>query len=343
MGKSNLTILSVLVALLFLNVNLSPLYGSGESNFSSPAATALLKVCGPATAISSGIPPICNDADIHVLIDEECVDLVPVTVYLTNIDDNPQYNVDYDLPAGTRPIHLLYEYSPGNWVVTDELVDVIYKGDANGIPVFGIDVNLPTEVTTDIGCPPDTYRVTMEDLKLRVVTPNLYAGGGPNYILYPLLDEANSTTGIFSCEIFMETHCACVGNGYCDPTSQDHMPIYDFVLCMECDCEEKGNGAGSAGNFSGLDNNSANEYFEISPNPFSDFVQIRIVAEKENSKFQVSMFDSMGKTVRNQQYDAKKGPNSFEINTSMLTQGVYYLVIDNGNHRTTEKLILMRH
>ncbi len=342
MKKNNLTILSVLVALLFLNVNPGPLYGSSESTFTSATATALLKVCGPGTALTGGIPSICGDADIHVLIDEECIDLVPVTVYLTNIDDNPDYNVDYDLPEGTKDIHIKYEYSPGNWVITDELNDVIFKGMSNGIPVFGIDVNLPTEITTDIGCFPNIHGVTMDDLKLEVVTPNLYTGNGPDFILYPLLDEANSNTGIFSCEIFMETHCVCVGNGYCDPNSPDHMPNYNFELCIECACNGKGIGAGSSANTSGFDDRFVNDHLEISPNPFSDFVQVGIVAVENNSEFHIRLFDSMGKAVHNQHYNGVKGSNNFKINTSLLTQGVYYFVIDNGNYSTTEKLILMK-
>lgn len=342
MKKYNLTTSSVVGALLFLSVNLSPLYGSSESMFTSEAATALLKVCGPGNALSGSLPPVCGDADIHVLIDEGCTDLVPVTVYLTNIDDNPEYNIDYDLPSETRAIHIKYEYSPGNWVITDELNDVIFKGMANGIPIFGIDVNLPTEVTTDIGCSSDNYRVIMDDLKLQVVTPNMNTGNGPNFILYPLLDEANSSTGIFSCEIFMETHCVCIGNGYCDPTSPDHMPNYNFELCIECDCEEKGSGVGISRNTSVFDKKLTNDFYEISPNPFSEFVQVEMIAVDDNSEFHVRVFDSMGKAVHNQQYNTMKGPNSFKINTSLLTQGVYYFVIDNGNYSTTEKLILMK-
>lgn len=341
MEKYNLAILSGLVVLLFLN--LSPLYGSNESTPTPAAATALLKVCGPGYALSGSIPPICGDANFHVLIDEDCSDLVPVTVYLTNIDDNPEFNVNYNLPAGTRPIHLKYEYSPGNWVVTEELTDVIFKGMANTIPVFGIDINLPTEVTTDIGCPPDIYRIISSDLKVQVVTPNLFTGNGQDYILYPVLDEANSSTGIFSCEIFMETNCYCSGNGVCDPTSPDVQPNYDFELCLECNCEGKGFGSGgSSVNTSEIDANYENDYFELSPNPFSDLLQVKIGAIEDNSKYDIKVFDSMGKVVHREQYNAMKGQNNFKINTSLLAQGVYYFVIDDGTHSKTEKMILMK-
>ncbi len=182
----------------------------------------------------------------------------------------------------------------------------------------------------------------MDNLNLQVVTPNLYTPNGPGFILYPILDESDSNTGIFSCEIFMETHCACIGNGACNPFAPEHMPDYSFGLGIECNCSGKSNGISSPGKTNAFDERFMDADLEISPNPFRDFVQVRIDAIDDNREFHIRMFDSMGKTVHDQQYKGVRGRNNFKINTSLLTQGVYYFLIDNGNYRKTEKLILMK-
>ncbi|MEM9549028.1 MAG: T9SS type A sorting domain-containing protein [Bacteroidota bacterium] len=343
MGKSKTTILTVLVALLLFNVNWNPVLSLETSDCSAPVVTAIHKICTSSNALSGSNPQYCGSSEFHILIDDECVDNLPVTVYMTNIDANPQYNTVYDLPAGTRPIHIRYEYSPGNWVVTDELKDVVFKGMANNIAMFGIDIEIPLEIITDIGCPPGVYKLSTESLNLEVVTPTLVAGGTQNFTLYPILDESNSSTGIFSCQMFMETSCACSGIVNCDPTSPAHQPVYDYDICMECDCEEdKGNGSGSAGVMSGFDAFNSNKGIDISPNPFGDFVQVRTVAQEGNTSLRVRMFDAMGKLVYNQNYANELGPNTFDINTSNLPEGVYYFILDDGIRRKTEKLLLMR-
>ena len=93
---------------------------------------------------------------------------------------------------------------------------------------------------------------------------------------------------------------------------------------------------------SGFDNDFSYDEFDVNPNPFNDYVQIRTIASNDNQDVHIQMFDAMGKVVHDEHYTVEHGPNQIDINTSLFSQGVYYFVIDNGINTITEKMILMR-
>ena len=71
----------------------------------------------------------------------------------------------------------------------------------------------------------------------------------------------------------------------------------------------------------------------VFPNPtFGEIVKIQTTAEE------VNLFDNTGRAVS--QSEIQKTSTGFEINTSSLSEGIYYIIISNKGARFTSKLII---
>ena len=87
---------------------------------------------------------------------------------------------------------------------------------------------------------------------------------------------------------------------------------------------------------------SENPGYQVYPNPAADIVQIRFNAETDNL-YNISVVDKNGKKIAQiTEGILKKGAYSFEWDTSKMTNGLYYIVIQRGGEKSTMKVIVSK-
>ncbi len=59
-----------------------------------------------------------------------------------------------------------------------------------------------------------------------------------------------------------------------------------------------------------------------------------------NNTYVATLYDVVGNKVINEQFTAEKGSNNFKLNISNLNSGVYFISIENGEKRTTQKIFI---
>ena len=84
-------------------------------------------------------------------------------------------------------------------------------------------------------------------------------------------------------------------------------------------------------------------HFTMSPNPANDMVNFNFVPE-ENGKLKIILTDVLGKLITNVfEAEADKGKQYFaNLDIHNLSQGVYFIHFQNGNHVITQKLLIAR-
>jgi len=92
-------------------------------------------------------------------------------------------------------------------------------------------------------------------------------------------------------------------------------------------------------NEAALANQKVNENVTVAPNPFTGFFTVTINAKKD-SKAQVSMYNSVGEKVKDQQgVNFVKGINKLSFNGSSFTSGVYMLEVNFGDSKIVKKIV----
>jgi len=80
-------------------------------------------------------------------------------------------------------------------------------------------------------------------------------------------------------------------------------------------------------------NNVSNAYIQVFPNPANENIAISI---DDSEKVKIDVFDVLGKHI----YSFNNITNTFNLNTSSLKNGIYYLHIYNELYSETEKIII---
>ena len=75
------------------------------------------------------------------------------------------------------------------------------------------------------------------------------------------------------------------------------------------------------------------------PNPASGFVNVSFWLDK-TSTTTIVLRDSHGQLVYSFVTSGEEGANNFEINTSELSVGLYFLSIQTNAYTTTKKLVI---
>jgi hypothetical protein len=84
-------------------------------------------------------------------------------------------------------------------------------------------------------------------------------------------------------------------------------------------------------------------------NNIKNLIQIRnnysskpslFIRSQNNIKYKIIVYDIQGKNVYDEQLDAKKGENLFQLNFPYLSKAMYLIVISNSEELRTEKLII---
>ena len=78
----------------------------------------------------------------------------------------------------------------------------------------------------------------------------------------------------------------------------------------------------------------------ISPNPASNEIVKIIVASKQADNLQIDIIDISGKVLLNSQFEAKKGVNTFNLDMSVLSKGVYFVHVHSNTAFKTSKLVI---
>ncbi len=157
---------------------------------------------------------------------------------------------------------------------------------------------------------------------------------GP-YYAYPICQYTDPGS-IFSCNIFEHTEPYCQESApECSNTDLYRIDDELELICEDCILANEGNGKGNFGNddesFEMRNYQSTN--LEISPNPFMNFISIKI-PNIENTAI-VELFDNMGQKIKS----IKTKEPILELQTNELNKGLYYLVIQNGERNETFKIL----
>jgi hypothetical protein len=81
--------------------------------------------------------------------------------------------------------------------------------------------------------------------------------------------------------------------------------------------------------------------FGLFPNPAQDEVTVEIPLENE-AQVQVALVDVAGKVVAAQSQQLGKAANRVRFDTSMLSNGVYFVQVRNGEQSATRKLVIQK-
>jgi len=77
--------------------------------------------------------------------------------------------------------------------------------------------------------------------------------------------------------------------------------------------------------------------FKIYPNPVKDIINIKVPSQYEDKSFKVTIYDSIGRTVKNSSFEGGHASISFES-----PSGVYAILIQNGVYMEVQKIIVKK-
>ncbi len=139
--------------------------------------------------------------------------------------------------------------------------------------------------------------------------------------------------------------CDHEGNHIEGATDQYFIPestgTYHVVVINENGCESDMSNGIFYG-YTEMDDVEENET-KIYPNPFSDNTVIEYHM-KSRSSLAITLYNSLGKQVKTVEDAASKdaGMHSYEVSARNLDEGVYYVVFQAGNTKTTERLVVVK-
>jgi hypothetical protein len=86
---------------------------------------------------------------------------------------------------------------------------------------------------------------------------------------------------------------------------------------------------------------SSNDFQMVqnAPNPFTNNTEI-IFNSSKSSEIQFSVFNVMGKEIRNEMIIAYSGKNKIVFESNNLSSGIYFYTLNNGQESVTKKMII---
>ena len=79
--------------------------------------------------------------------------------------------------------------------------------------------------------------------------------------------------------------------------------------------------------------------FNLFPNPAKEEVNVAFSAS-QNESIQVRVFDMVGKTILNQNFNVESGYNKLSLDLTLMNKGIYFVELTNSSERIVKKLIL---
>jgi len=306
----------------------------------------LIKICHRQSLFDdpAPLPEECKSADFGVRLKESCHVTIPVSVFLTNITDVvDDTSIPYPLPPGTPPIYLRHAYSPSTLIVTGPYPDAYFKGSLGTKNVFGINANLETYETTELGCEPGSTDVDAFLMELEVLT---YGPDG-QLMQYPIHEHSKGINAIFSCKVFEETYCDCPenqGGPICASQSAPPSPHYNLEICKMCGCHgDNGNDAPHNHDHDHIVETpkGSNSDIMITPNPAREAFEISFFTSKDGMAI-YNIFDIQGRLIASEQEFTLQGKNTKSFQTTALNSGIYYVQINQNDQPLLQKVIIQK-
>ena len=85
--------------------------------------------------------------------------------------------------------------------------------------------------------------------------------------------------------------------------------------------------------------NEESNHFFLYPNPTRDELNVSWTSLKDE-KIQLSCIDILGQTIFQKEIQAKEGKNEFKLNTSLFSDGVYFLQISEDGKSQSRKFVV---
>jgi hypothetical protein len=85
-------------------------------------------------------------------------------------------------------------------------------------------------------------------------------------------------------------------------------------------------------------------HFEVSqnkPNPFDNTTNINFDAASSGA-FTFQVINLLGEVVHQEQFNGKRGENTFTFTSNDLNQGVYLYSLSNGSNTVTKRMVVNR-
>ncbi len=267
--------------------------------------------CAPETISAS---PIKINGEVNLQISAYAVSLP-----LNPLTDAAYFPTDYPKP------YLEYEYSPGVFKQTSELVNWEYvtmlKGQDGVLrPLYKSTKYISIIPPVSLECNEDISSIVFP-MKLSLKTYDFRTPGWGDYPidLYGLSDD------IFSCQIFNDNLHLCYNVSQIPP-------ITSIYICMEC-LDRLGDPP-----IDGRLSNSNSETLKTFPNPFSSSLEYFYQADRD-SNILVELLNSNGIVVKRIVHNVIKGENRFFLDALDLAAGIYYLNVTNDKNRNIIKLV----
>ena len=260
--------------------------------------------------------------EVEILLTAYVVDLVGKD---ENIPSDP-----IAFPARYPRPYMRYEYSPGVFEYTNELVNWTFQSKISvlGGPVhnlFSASVFVTMQLPDGDTCEPGISTVDFT----RDVRLSTYSDKADGKIDYPILSYG-SADEIFSCDIFNDTKDICNGETL---NSDDILTLVD--ICLPCHIIHQDN--------PGARNSSIaeNAGIKMLSNPFSESINFDYESKKSSS-LKVALHSFDGQLILDNSYETNIGKNRIQIPTENFTSGIYYLSIFDGDEKSVQKVVCVK-
>lgn len=116
-------------------------------------------------------------------------------------------------------------------------------------------------------------------------------------------------------------------------------------LCQDTHCESSQNWFTSQDDVSLREDNTSNTQeianWNIYPNPTTSNLNVDFHL-KEETTTDISIFDTTGKQVHQEQHNGVQGQNNVQLNLSSLPNGIYYVKMNNEAFHKTERIVIQK-
>lgn len=297
-------------------------------------STHILKICdggdSPATTAT-----ICNDNTLWATNDIN--ELNEITIMLTayavdvhkagkaNVHNTPEEGISIPFPENYPTPVIRYEYSPQEYLYTEALEYWSYEGEysVNNGPTHSlysssriVNIALPESYSCET-----SFETVQFYIDARLMT---YSDETQSYENYPvhLYGEADD---IFSCDIFFDTKYIC------DDTNQTE-PETDILVCIPCKHLDIHSRSIESTNFDNI---------KILANPFSNKLQFSLET-KSDSDILISLLTATGQNIFESSISTTAGINNFDIPTTQIPSGIYYLSTFSEGRRLVQKVVCVK-
>ena len=304
----------------------------------------VMKIC--AGGYSGPSSPLCDQGSYFAELNSSCLGIIKPSIYMTNVHQDPTLGESYDLPSYLPLLYIRHEKYAENTVITGPYTQATYIGkelSASGSFVKVFQIELTLAIVGDFG---DCREAGSDGVfhfnrQIEIVLPSPGLEGSNSFDLFPI--HGYSDPGqVFSCNDFFDTFCDChdsyPNGGECE--GEPIQPSYYLPICVLCgscgeDIRPEPEPQPAADRKANTDAISA---LQVNPNPFDQTINFSVWLS-EASELNYTLYDSRGQLMMQKQLFAPAGPFSSSINTDILSTGIYYLHIRQGETQTVQKLL----